>query len=525
MIFRSPYPDAIIPEAPLPSFVLQRAQQLADKPALIDGPSGRTLTYRQLADQVQRVAAGLTQRGLQKGDVFAIYSPNLPEYAVAFHAVASLGGILTTANPLATADELAYQLNDAGARYLLTIPQLLDAARAAAGRAQIREIFVFGEAEGATPFAALLASEGDAPAVAIDPREDLLALPYSSGTTGYPKGVMISHYNMVANICQCEALSAQDYTADDTIIAVLPFYHIYGMTCLMNLPFRIGATVVTMPRFDMEQFLQIMQDYRVTFAYVMPPIVVALAKHPVVDKYDLSRLRGINSGAAPLGEPIAQACAERLGCLVKQGYGLTEASPVTHTNLLIREQIKIASIGPCIPNTECMVVDVDTGAALGPNQQGEIWIRGPQVMRGYLNRPEATAAMLDAAGWLHTGDIGSVDDDGYFFVVDRLKELIKYNAYQVAPAELEALLLGHPAVADAAVVGRPDEAAGELPTAYIVAREAVSAEEIMAYIAERVAPHKKIRAVEFTDQIPKAASGKLLRRVLVERERARAAGA
>jgi acyl-CoA synthetase (AMP-forming)/AMP-acid ligase II len=525
MIFHSPYSNAVNPEVPFPHYVLQQAQQWADKPALIDGPSGRTLTYRQLTDQVQHVAAGLAQRGLQKGDVFAIYSPNLPEYAVAFHAVASLGGIITTINPLYTADELAYQLNDADASYLLTTPQLLDAARAAAERARIREIFVFGEAAGATSFAALLASEGAAPMVEIDPREDLLVLPYSSGTTGYPKGVMLTHYNMVANICQFEALPAQDFTADDTIIAVLPFYHIYGMTILTNLTLCKGATVVTMPRFDLEQFLQIMQDYRVSFAYLVPPIVVALAKHPVVDKYDLSRLKGINSGGAPLGEPIAQACAERLGCLVKQSYGLTETSPVTHINPLIREQIKIASIGPCIPNTECMVVDVVSGAALGPNQQGEIWVRGPQVMKGYLNRPDATAAMLDDEGWLHTGDIGYADEDGYFYIVDRLKELIKYNAYQVAPAELEALLLGHPAVADAAVVGQPDEAAGELPTAYIVAREAVSAEEIMAFVAERVAPYKKIRAVEFIDQIPKSLSGKLLRRVLVERERARAVGA
>jgi len=525
MIFKSPYPDAVIAELSTPRYVLQRAQALGDKPALIDGPSGRTITYGQLARGVQRVAAGLAERGLRKGDVFAIYSPNLPEYAVAFHAVASLGGIITTINPLVTVDELAYQLVDAGAAYLLTIPQLLDAARAAAGRARIREIFVFGEAAGATPFAALLASEGAAPAVAINPREDLLVLPYSSGTTGFPKGVMLTHYNMVANICQCQALPVKELTPDDIVIAVMPFFHIYGMTILMNFALCEGATVVTMPRFDLEQFLQIMQDYGVTFAYVAPPIVVALARHLSVDRYNLSKLRVLNSGGAPLGEPIARACAERLGCLVKQGYGLTETSPVTHINPLIREQIKIASIGPCSPNTESMVVDVTTEAALGPNQQGEIWVRGPQVMKGYLNRPDATAAMIDDQGWLRTGDIGYADEDGYFYIVDRLKELIKYNAYQVAPAELEALLLGHPAVADAAVVGRPDEAAGELPTAYIVAREAVSAEEIMAYVAERVAPYKKIRAVEFIDQIPKSLSGKLLRRVLVERERARSGGA
>ncbi|HJZ47856.1 MAG TPA: AMP-binding protein, partial [Roseiflexaceae bacterium] len=325
----------------------------------------------------------------------------------------------------------------------------------------------------------------------------------------------------VANICQCQALPVKDLTADDTLIAVLPFFHIYGMTILMNLALCEGTTVVTMPRFDIEQFLQIMQDYRVTFAYLVPPIVLALAKHPSVDKYDLSKLRALNSGAAPLGEDLAHACAARLGCLIKQGYGLTETSPVTHTNPLIREQIKIASVGPCIPNTECKVVDVASGAALGPNQPGEIWVRGPQVMLGYLNRPDATAAMIDAEGWPRTGDIGYADADGYFYIVDRIKELIKYKGYQVAPAELEAVLLAHPAIADAAVIPSADEEAGEVPKAYVVRRGAVSTDEVIAFVAERVAPYKKVRAVEFIEQIPKSASGKLLRRVLIERERAR----
>lgn len=524
MIFRSPYPDTAIPALSVTEYVFARARELGDKPAIIDGPSGRALSYAQMAAAIRRVATGLYARGLRKGDVFAIFSPSLPEYAVAFHAVASLGGILTTVNSQATAGELAFQLKDAGARYLFTTPQLLEVARAAGAQAEIREIFTFGEAAGATPFADLLASAGEPPAVVIDPREDLLVLPYSSGTTGSPKGVMLTHHNMVANIAQVDALPDKDITADDTVIAVLPFYHIYGMTILMNLPFVVGATVVTIPRFDLEQFLQIMQDYHVSFAYLVPPIVVALAKHPSVDKYDLSALRGINSGAAPLGASIARACAERLGCLLKQGYGLTEASPVTHTNPLVSEKNKIETVGLLIPNTECMVVDVVNGRPLGPGEQGELWVRGPQVMRGYLNNPEATAAMIDADGWLHTGDIASADEDGYFTITDRLKELIKYNAFQVAPSELEAILLGHPAVAEAAVVGRPDVTVGELPVAYVVTRGPVSADELIVYVAERVAPYKRIRGVEFTDQIPKVASGKLLRRVLVERERSRIVG-
>jgi len=276
---------------------------------------------------------------------------------------------------------------------------------------------------------------------------------------------------------------------------------------------------VTIPRFDLEQFLQVMQDYGVALAHLVPPIVLALAKHPIVDRYDLSKLKMIISAAAPLGEDVARACAERLGCPVLQGYGLTETSPATHVSPEVPEKIKPAAVGPCVPNTESKVVDISTGAELGPDQNGEIWVRGPQVMKGYLNNPEATAATIDAEGWLHTGDIGYADEDGYFYIVDRVKELIKYKGFQVAPAELEALLLSHPAIADAAVIPSPDEEAGEIPKAFVVLRGEVTADEIMAFVAERVAPHKKIRRVEFVEQIPKSAAGKILRRVLVERER------
>jgi acyl-CoA synthetase (AMP-forming)/AMP-acid ligase II len=515
-IFRSPWPDVDIPEVPLASFVLQRAGELADKPALVDGPSGRALTYGQLAEAVRRAAVGLSRRGFGKGDVFAIFSPNLPEFAIAFHAAAMLGGIVTTINPLATAAELAGQLNDSGAIFLVTVPPLLGTAAEAAGKAKVREVFVFGEAEGATPFAALLADDGSPPEVRIDVREDLVALPYSSGTTGLPKGVMLTHYNLVGNILQMEGMEPLDQ--HDTLIAVLPFFHIYGMVVILNRALHKGATLVSMPRFDLQQFLQIMQQYGVTRAYLVPPIVLALARHPLVDKYDFSKLDVVFSGAAPLSAELAEACAARLGCAVKQGYGMTEASPVTH--ITPEEKNKPGSIGPCARNTECIVVDLANGAALGPNQQGELRIRGPQIMKGYLNRPDATAATIDAEGWLRTGDIGYADEDGYFFIVDRVKELIKYKGYQVAPAELEAVLITHPAVSDAAVIGHPDEEAGEIPKAFVVLKEQVSPDEIMAYVADHVAAYKKIRLLEVIDQIPKSASGKILRRVLVERERA-----
>jgi acyl-CoA synthetase (AMP-forming)/AMP-acid ligase II len=524
MVIKSPYPDVEVPSVSLPDFVLGRAAERGDKPALIDGPTGRTITYAALAAGVDRIAAGLAERGFRKGEVFAIFSPNVPEYALAFHGVAAAGGISSTINPLYTVDELVFQLRDSNAKYLLTIPQFLDRALDAAKRVGIEEVFVLGEAEGATPFTALMAAEGDAPRVPIDPREDLVVLPYSSGTTGLPKGVMLSHQNIVANIRQ--ALVPHSTSEEDVIIGVLPFFHIYGQEVIMNNGLANGSTIVTMPRFDLEQFLGLVQEHKVTRAYLVPPIILALAKHPIVDKYDLSSLEVIMSGAAPLGGDLAASASDRLGSVVMQGYGLTETSPVTH---MIPDddpgRDRPGSIGFLIPNTEARFVDVGSGDDLGTGERGELLIRGPQVMRGYLNNEEATRHTIDDDAWLHTGDIGYVDEDGYFFLVDRLKELIKYKGFQVPPAELEAILVAHPAISDAAVIPIPDEEAGEIPKAYVTLSEEVSEEDIMSFVAERVAPHKKIRLVEITEEIPKSASGKILRRVLVDRERDRREGA
>src|SRR5919201_2351242 len=465
-MLRSPFPDVEIPDVPLTDFVLARAGGLGEKPALIDGPSGRTITYAKLAESVRAAAAGLAERGFGKGDVFAHYAPNLPEYAVAFHAVATVGGVNTTANPLLTADELTRQLRDCGARLLVTVPDQLEKATAAAQAAGVQEIFVYGEAAGATPFTSLLEASGAPSQGAIDPAEDLVALPYSSGTTGLPKGVMLTHRNLVANICQYLAVAMRE---GDRVIAVLPFFHIYGLLLMMNAPLRCAGTAVTMPRFELAEFLRVIQDYRITRAFVVPPIVLALAKDPLVDQFDLSSLEFMNSGAAPLSAELEAACRTRLGCRMTQGYGLTETSPVTHA-----------------------VAD-----HLAGQMPGTI---GPD-------------------GWLHTGDVARVDDQGAVRIVDRIKELIKYKGYQVAPAELEGVLLTHPAIADAAVIGIPDEQAGEIPKAFVVPSAPLTSEEVTAFVAERVAPYKKIRAVELVDEIPKSPSGKILRRVLIDRER------
>jgi acyl-CoA synthetase (AMP-forming)/AMP-acid ligase II len=518
MIFRAPEPDREIPEVALTPLLLDAAAGRGDKPAIVDGPSGRTLTYAGWVDGVRRAAAGLAARGFRKGDVFAIYSPNLPEYAIAFHAVSLLGGTVTTINPAYTQSELTNQLKDSGARAMVTVPPCVDKARQGARDAGVREVFVFGECEAATPFAALMTAGTDVPAVTFDPRTQVVALPYSSGTTGLPKGVMLTHRNLVANMIQSECVLAFGET--DTILGVLPFFHIYGMVVIMNSGLFRGATIVTMPRFDLEQCLQILEQYKVTYANVVPPIVLALAKSPLVDKYDLSHLRTVFSGAAPLGEQVASAAAARLGCTVLQGYGLTETSPVSHA-MRPDSPASPASIGPPVVNTEVRVVDVATDKELGVGEHGEICIRGPQVMKGYLNRPDATANMIDRDGWLHTGDIGYADEHGCFFIVDRLKELIKYKGMQIAPAELEAVLLSHPQVADAAVIPIPNEESGEVPKAFVVLRGDASPDAVQAFVAERVAPYKKLRAIEVIDQIPKSPSGKILRRVLVEREKAR----
>jgi acyl-CoA synthetase (AMP-forming)/AMP-acid ligase II len=464
------------------------------------------------------VATGLVRRGLARGDVLAIYSPNLPEYALAFHGPVMAGGVVTTANPLYTAGELQFQLHDTGAKYLVTVPPVLDRAREAAQGTSVREIFVLGEAEGATPFAALLDNDGDLPAVAIDPRNDLVALPYSSGTSGRPKGVMLTHRNLVAVTCQVEVQAQID--ENWRTLGILPFFHIYGQAVLMNFPLYFGGLCVTMPRFDLAEFLRLVQDYRLTHLYVVPPIVLALTKHPLVDQFDLSSVKLVSSGAAPLDEGVQRACAERLHCLVVQGYGMTETSLACHVTPQDPARVRVGAVGLTLPGMESRIVDVVTGAELGVDERGEICVRGPNVMRGYWNDPEATARTIDSEGWLHTGDVGYADADGYFHVVDRVKELIKYKGMQVAPAELEGLLLSHPAVLDAAVIPSPDEEAGEVPKAFVVLRQPVPPDDLMGWVADRVAPHKKIRRLAVVDAIPKSASGKILRRVLVEQERA-----
>jgi acyl-CoA synthetase (AMP-forming)/AMP-acid ligase II len=522
MIFGSRFPEPFIPEQELSAFVLAGAADHLDRPALIDATSGRQLSYADLRTQVDRFAGGLAHLGVGKGGVVAILLPNLPEYPVVFLGTARVGAASTTLNPAYTSREIAAQLADSGAGVVITTPECLDKTRAASGPSV--RLVVLGEASGDTiGFHDLLDAGWPAPTVEVDPAQDLATLPYSSGTTGLPKGVMLTHRNLVANAVQC----APFYTGpDDVALAVAPFFHIMGMAVAMVGGLCRGATLVTMPRFDLEQCLRAIQDYRVTSTVVAPPITTALAKHPLVDRYDLSILRLLTSGGAPLGAPVQQACATRLGCRTAQGWGMTELAGAGSVSPPAEQAAdKPGTVGWCVAGAELRIVDPVSGAELGAGEVGELWFRGPNVMRGYLHNPAATAATLSEDGWCRTGDIGQVDSDGFVQIVDRLKELIKYKAYHVAPAELEAVLISHPLIADAAVVASPDEEAGEVPKAFLVLRDEQAmdregvAEQVLAYVAERVAPFKRVRRYEFVEAIPRTPSGKIVRRGLIERER------
>lgn len=520
-MFRSEYADVPPVDLPIHDAVLGQAAAHGDRPALVDGTDGTTLTYEQVDRFHRRLAAGLAAGGVRKGDVLALHSPNTIAFPTAFYAATRAGATVTTTHPLATAEEFAVQLRDSAARWIVTVSPLLDTARRAASLAGgVREILVCDSAPGHRSLTDLLATTAPEPAVGIDPAEDVAVLPYSSGTTGVPKGVMLTHRQIATNLAQLR--SAVPAGPGDRILAVLPLFHIYGLTALMNAPLGHGATVVVLPRFDLETFLAAIETHRITGLYVAPPIVLALAKHPAVSRYDLSSLEYVISAAAPLDARLARACSDRLGLPpIGQGYGMTELSPGTHVVPLDRlREAPAGTVGRLVAGTEMRIVSLDDpGRDLGPGESGEILIRGPQVMKGYLGRPEATAALIDTDGWLHTGDVGYTDTDGWLFVVDRVKELIKYKGFQVAPAELEALLLTHPGIADAAVIGARDGHGNEIPHAFVVPHPdagELTEDDVLRYVTERVAPYKRVRRATFVDTVPRAASGKILRRQLRE---------
>jgi len=509
VIYRSRIASIDIPAVTMPEHVLAGAASRDGKPALIDGETGERLTYGELDALSARAAAGLRARGIGTGDVVALASHNQPMYAVAVLAILRAGAILTPLNPAWTAAEMAKQLGDSNAKATIASTDIAAKVALAGDHSRLKTHLVLGEREGFTSFHTLCAT-APAPLPRIEP-DALAVLPYSSGTTGASKGVMLSHRNIVANLQQLRA--GWRLTESDVLCAALPFFHIYGFTIILNSALLAGATVITLPRFDLRTYLRTVQDYRVTRGHFAPPVVLALAHSSDVAEYDLSSMTIALSGAAPLDEEAVARAQDRTGVVIRQGYGMTEASPGTH--MVYDEDFAdtpAGFVGRLMPATEARIVDPATEDDVPPGNPGELWVRGPQIMRGYLGNQDPTDATI-VDGWLRTGDIAVAHGEN-FAIVDRLKELIKYKGYQVAPAELEALLLTHPHVRDAAVVAMPHSTGGEAPRAFVVTTEPIGGDELMTWVASQVAPYKKIRAVTFVDAIPKSPAGKILRRVL-----------
>jgi len=510
-VFTSPYGDIALRDQTITERVMEGLAMRPEATAIIDGPTGRAITGADLVAAIQSLAGGLAARGIGPGTVIGLMAPNIPEFVSCFHGIVYAGATVTTINPTYTAGEVRHQLQDAGAHLLITIPDFLPVAEEALTGTAVEEIVVIGEATGATPLTSLMGTPLTAQ-VPVDPDDHIAVLPYSSGTTGLPKGVMLSHRNLVVNVDQF--LGVVGISAGEVTPAFLPFFHIYGLQVMVNVYLSAGAAIATLPRFDLELFLRLTQDHRAERLWIVPPVAIALAKHPMVEEFDLSSVIQVNSAAAPMGPELGAAVQTRLGCAVTQAYGMTELSPGSH--VMAADGGRAGAVGRTIAGTSCRIVDPATGKDMGVDEEGELWVKGPQVMKGYLNNPRATAENIVEDGWLRTGDIGCIDADDYLYIRDRLKELIKVKGFQVAPAELEGVLLDHVEIADAGVIGRADPEAGEVPVAYIQRAPGsdMSAEAVKAHLAGQLAHYKHLADVVFVDAVPKSASGKILRRML-----------
>eukprot|EP00026_Physarum_polycephalum_P005760 Phypoly_transcript_05798.p1 GENE.Phypoly_transcript_05798~~Phypoly_transcript_05798.p1 ORF type:complete len:525 (+),score=53.95 Phypoly_transcript_05798:140-1714(+) len=520
MPFRSKIPDIRIPhDITLPDFVVEHYHQYPDRKLLIDPYTKRDFTCQDVKETINKVSAGFYKLGLQKGEVVALALPNMVEYPLLILGIQNLGAMATLFNPSQTVEELTHLFKDSEATYFVTIPLLLNKVQEVLKQVtgQVKKIIVVGEAPGTISFKDLTNNNGEFPRVKFDPRTTVALVPYSSGTTGLPKGVELTHYNIIANVAQHVAIHAAYGTLleHDTWITFLPIFHVYGSASVLFTAMRKCHTSVIMSKFDKHSYLQFIQEYKATVLPVVPPVVILLSKDPTVSQYDTSSARLFSSGAAPLGAEVEADFKKRLpSAMMLQGYGMTELSPTTHVG---NKFAASGSVGQLLPNLEMKIIDVDTGKELGIGQRGEVWFKGPNVMKGYHNNPKATSDMIDKDGFLHTGDVGYVDANENLFIVDRLKELIKYKGFQVPPAELEALLLSHPEVADAAVVGKPDLEAGELPAAFVVLKQdsKLTSKELVEWAEKKTSAYKKLRGgVVFVPAIPKSEAGKILRKIL-----------
>jgi long-chain acyl-CoA synthetase len=510
------YPD-------IPIFQVLKITAILD-PEKITVLYPKKMTIKEIDTLSDKLATALADLGVKKGNTVALYMWNSPEFIIAFFGALKAGAVVTALNPSFMEKDAKYQLDDSESVAVIVDDEQYPIIKNIRGELpRLKNVIVVGEERHpeAHLFKELIEKyPPNPPKVEITPKKDLAVIQYTAGTTGPPKGCMLTHYNIVSNMFQLALTHGLEGTREDIVLAHLPFYHIYGMTVLICASVCFGLSIVIQKRFDFEEFLELIQKFKVTVVATVMPVLTLLTQMPeLLKQYDLSSLRYISSGATPMVPETARKFEELTGVTVTQGYGLSETSPVTHTNPLC--QIKIESVGPPIPDTLQKIVDIETGAKeLPPGEIGEIIIRGPQVMIGYWKRPEETAEAL-RNGWFYTGDIGKIDEDGYLYVIDRKKETIKYMGFTIGPAELEAVLLEHPAVGDCAVVGKPDPVAGEIPKAYVALRGGAKAteEELIKFVADRVAGYKRIKEVEFVDMIPRSLAGKVLRRELIERER------
>jgi len=501
--------------------VLKSCRRNSAKTALVDSSCDRRLTYAQYGELVESLARGLVSAGLVPGEVVAIFLPNSWEFAITYHAATLAGGIPTLLNPAYREREVRYQLENSEATFLITDSPLLENINLA-GLPKLRQVFTTRlERQSCRRFSELLQSH---PSVALphpqnESSKTIAALPYSSGTTGLPKGVMLSHHNLVANVYQVLGPDAVPLTEADVMLCFLPLYHIYGLTVGLTLSLTLGAELVLMPRFDVQKLSNLVVQEDITFMPMVPPAINALCQVAAAGNFpNEHKLRWIKSGAAPLAPELARRLTELTGIAVNQGYGMTEASPVTHVGYLAPPEMnRPSSIGQPLAQTDCRILDLED-REVPPGEPGELVMRGPQFMLGYWKEPQATAAVL-RDGWYFSGDIVRKDADNFYYVLDRRKEMIKYKGFPVAPAEVESVLLEHPAVRDCGVVAKPDQDAGEIPCAFVVLRDNFTAStsldgEIRAFVADRLAHHKQPREVHFVDAVPRTPSGKVLRREL-----------
>ncbi|KAF7591795.1 hypothetical protein BBP40_001121 [Aspergillus hancockii] len=552
----SQYPPIDIPNVDLWTFLFERKDRAFpdDKIIYQDADTQRYYTYQSLKDTALSFGTGLKAvYDWRKGDVLALFTPNSIDTPVVMWGTHWAGGVVSPANPAYTIEELAFQLKNSGAKAVITQVAQLPVVKEAAKQVNIPEdrIILIGDARDPEARIKHFTSVRNISGATryrkakINPEKDLSFLVYSSGTTGIPKGVMLSHKNIVANSLQLSAGEAGNLTWNggsdgkgDRVLAFLPFFHIYGLTCLVHQTLFQGYQLLVMQKFDIEKWCAHVQNYRITFSYVVPPVVLLLSKHPIVDRYDLSTLRMMNSGAAPLTHELVEAVYARIKCGIKQGYGLSETSPTTHTQPWEEWRTSIGSVGKLLPNMEAkymtMPEDGSEPREVSVGEVGELYMKGPNIFQGYHNNPSATADCLSPDGWFRTGDVGYQDKNGNFYITDRVKELIKYKGFQVAPAELEGILVDHEAIDDVAVIGIESEAHGtEVPLAYVV-RSAQSkssgvstgqeATNIIQWLDGKVAYHKRLRGgIRFIDAIPKSVSGKILRRVLKSQAKEEAA--